>query len=171
MILLSHPIGNEFVREALVAFDRAGMLAEFWTAISWNSRSAINRAIPRSIRELFARRSFPESVQLRTRTLPARRRGRSIVAARNRNVQHRLGFSRIGQESRAATRQDRQSSRSLRLRRRRSPNILCGARPRSPTNLRSADRLLASWAANLCGRSGAGTRMGADVDGHTRQLG
>ncbi len=26
MILLSHPIGNEFVREALVAFDRADML-------------------------------------------------------------------------------------------------------------------------------------------------
>jgi glycosyltransferase involved in cell wall biosynthesis len=101
MILLSHPIGNEFVREALVAFDRAGMLAEFWTAISWNSRSAINRAIPRSIRELFARRSFPESVQSRTRTLPAREVVRLLAGAVGVSSRHETGTFSIDSVFRA----------------------------------------------------------------------
>jgi alpha-maltose-1-phosphate synthase len=91
MILLSHPIGNEFVREALVAFESAGMLAEFWTAISWNPKSAINRALPRSVRELFARRSFPESVRSRTRTLPAREALRLVAGAAGLSSRHETG--------------------------------------------------------------------------------
>src|SRR5262245_42861942 len=95
MILLSHPIGNEFVREALMAFDRAGMLAEFWTGISWNSKSAINRALPRSVRELFARRSFPESIRARTRTLPAREAMRLLAAAAGISPRHETGVLSI----------------------------------------------------------------------------
>jgi starch synthase len=91
MILLSHPIGNEFVREALVAFEGAGMLAEFWTAISWNPKSKINRALPRSVRELFARRSFPESVRPRTRTLPAREALRLLAGAAGFSTRHETG--------------------------------------------------------------------------------
>lgn len=91
MILLSHAIGNEFVREALLAFDRAGMLAEFWTAISWNPKSPINRALPRSVRELFARRSFPESIRTRTRTLPARETLRLLAGAAGISSRHETG--------------------------------------------------------------------------------
>ena len=65
-------IGNEFVRQALAAFDRVGMLREFWTTISWNPSAPINRLFPRSVRELFGRRSFPESVRSRTQTVPFR---------------------------------------------------------------------------------------------------
>lgn len=95
MILLSHPIGNEFVREALVAFDRAGLLAEFWTAISWNPKSPINRALPRSVRELFARRSFPESVRSCTRTLPAREALRLLGGAAGFASRHETGVFSI----------------------------------------------------------------------------
>ena len=91
MILLSHAIGNEFVREALIAFDRAGMLAEFWTAISWNPKSAVNRVLPPSVRELFARRSFPESIRTRTRTLSAREALRLLAGAAGISSRHETG--------------------------------------------------------------------------------
>lgn len=91
MILLSHPMGNEFVREALVALDQGGMLAEFWTAISWNPKSPVNRALPQSFRELFGRRSFPESVRLRTHTLPVREALRLLAGAAGFYSRHETG--------------------------------------------------------------------------------
>jgi len=91
MILLSHPIGNEFVREALVAFDQAGMLEEFWTAISWNPKSPINRALPQSLRELLGRRSFPDSVRSRTHTLPVREALRLFGGAAGLRSRHETG--------------------------------------------------------------------------------
>lgn len=91
MIVLSHPIGNEFVREALVAFDRAGLLAEFWTAISWNRKSPINRVLPASLRELFGRRSFPESIRSRTHTLPVREAARLLAGAAGFSSAHETG--------------------------------------------------------------------------------
>jgi len=72
MILLSHPTGNEFVRATLDAFDRAGILCEFWTTLSWNSKSPINLALPRRLREILQRRSFPATIRARTRTIPRR---------------------------------------------------------------------------------------------------
>src|SRR5438270_11262822 len=72
MILLSHPTGNEFVRATLDAFDRAGMLCEFWTTLSWNSKSPINLALPRRLREILRRRSFPAAIRARTRIIPRR---------------------------------------------------------------------------------------------------
>lgn len=91
MILLSHPIGNEFVREALVAFDQAGILAEFWTTISWNPKSPANHALPQSLRELLGRRSFPESVRSRTHTLPAREALRLLAGAAGFSSRHETG--------------------------------------------------------------------------------
>ena len=91
MILLSHPIGSEFVREALVAFDHAGMLSEFWTAISWNSKSPLNRALPQSLRELFERRSFSESVRNRTRTAPLREAIRLFAGVAGFPSRHETG--------------------------------------------------------------------------------
>jgi len=46
-------IANEFVRHALEAFDRAGMLREFWTAISWNPNSPLNRFLSKISRRAF----------------------------------------------------------------------------------------------------------------------
>jgi starch synthase len=91
MILLSHPVGSEFVREALLAFDRAGMLSEFWTTISWSQQSAINRMLPESLRKLFGRRSFPESIQSRTRTFPVREALRLLAGAAGISSRHETG--------------------------------------------------------------------------------
>jgi alpha-maltose-1-phosphate synthase len=91
MILFSHPIGNENVREALVAFDGAGILSEFWTTISWNPKSTVNRMLPASLRELFSRRSFPESVRSRTHTAPIREALRLFAAGAGFSSRHETG--------------------------------------------------------------------------------
>jgi alpha-maltose-1-phosphate synthase len=91
MILLSHPTGNEFVRAALEAFDRAGVLGEFWTTISWNPAAPINRLFPRSARQLFGRRSFSESVRSRTHTVPFREVVRLIAGAAGSSPRHETG--------------------------------------------------------------------------------
>src|ERR1700693_6124536 len=96
MILFSHPIGNENVREALVEFDRAGMLSEFWTTISWNPKSTVNRMLPPSVRELFSRRSFPESVRSRTHTAPIREALRLFAAGAGFSSRHETGSRRLG---------------------------------------------------------------------------
>lgn len=91
MILLSHPTGNEFVRAALAAFDRAGMLGEFWTTLSWNSKSAINRVLSPRFRAVLQRRSFPDSIRSRTRTLPLRETIRLLAGAIGVTSKHETG--------------------------------------------------------------------------------
>jgi glycosyltransferase involved in cell wall biosynthesis len=91
MILLSHPTGNEFVRHALTAFDHAGMLGEFWTTLNWNSKSAINRALPRRLCEILQRRSFPNSIRSRTRTVPEREMIRLLAGTIGLSSKHETG--------------------------------------------------------------------------------
>jgi glycosyltransferase involved in cell wall biosynthesis len=81
MILLSHPTGNEFVRAALDAFDRAGMLGEFWTGLSWNPKSAMNPLLPPRLRRTLERRAFSETIRSRTHTVPLREILRLTIGA------------------------------------------------------------------------------------------
>jgi glycosyltransferase involved in cell wall biosynthesis len=92
MILLSHPTGNEFVRAALAAFDRAGMLGEFWTTVSWNSNSPINRALAPRLREMLQRRSFSESLRSRTHVVPFREMVRLFGGAIGIRSKHETGW-------------------------------------------------------------------------------
>jgi glycosyltransferase involved in cell wall biosynthesis len=78
MILLSHPTGNQNVRNACAAFADAKMLAEFWTTLSWNPEAPVQRVLPRALRALLQRRSFPKSVMSRTHLVPWREIGRLI---------------------------------------------------------------------------------------------
>lgn len=78
MILLSHPTGNQNVREALAAFDDAGLLAEFWTTLSWNPDGLVHRFLPRSLQDLLGRRSYRKTLRDRTHTLPLREMGRLL---------------------------------------------------------------------------------------------
>ena len=59
-VVVVHPTGNEFVRHALLGLDSARLLAEFWTCISWNSRSLLNATMPGSLTVELQRRSFPQ---------------------------------------------------------------------------------------------------------------
>lgn len=92
MILLSHPTGNEFVRAALEAFDRAGMLGEFWTTVRWNSNSLINHVLPPRLREMLQRRSFPGSIRSRTHVVPLREMVRLFAGAIGVTSKHETGW-------------------------------------------------------------------------------
>lgn len=81
MILLSHPTGNENVRQAALAFREAGWLREFWTCVSWNPDASVNRLLPHSVRQQLSRRSFDPRLRAVTRTAPGRETGRLLVTA------------------------------------------------------------------------------------------
>jgi starch synthase len=81
MILLSHPTGNENVRQAALAFREAELLREFWTCVSWNPDASVNRLLPHSLRQQLSRRSFHPSLRAITRTAPAREMGRLLFSA------------------------------------------------------------------------------------------
>ncbi len=70
MILVSHATGNQNFRHAALAMAEAGLLAELWTAISWNDRSFINRLLPAGLRAELQRRSFPEALRPFIHTRP-----------------------------------------------------------------------------------------------------
>jgi alpha-maltose-1-phosphate synthase len=71
-VLLSHPTGNENVRNALRGLAEAGMLTEFWTTIAWNQESGWNRFLPRKMQALLARRSFAAVPREAIRCVPWR---------------------------------------------------------------------------------------------------
>ena len=91
MILLSHATGNEFVRAALAAFDRAGMLGEFWTTLSWDPESPVNRLLPRGLSDILRRRAFPEAIRSCTRTVPFRESIRLLAGAIGISSKHETG--------------------------------------------------------------------------------
>ncbi len=80
MILLSHPTGNANVRHAAMALAESGLLAEYWTCVSWNPESPLNRLLPRGLRQQLARRALPEILHARTHHLPWREAGRMLAA-------------------------------------------------------------------------------------------
>ena len=97
MIILSHPTGNENVRQAAVAFAKANLLEQLFTTINWNPASAFDRILPSGIRESFRRRSFPQMVRCRTRSLPVREAARLFFGAIHLPLwsEHERGFLSI----------------------------------------------------------------------------
>jgi alpha-maltose-1-phosphate synthase len=97
MIILSHPTGNENVRQTALALAEANLLEQFWTTINWNPGSAFDRILPPSLRESFRRRSFPEMVRCRTRSLPVREAARLFFGAIHLPLwsEHERGFLSI----------------------------------------------------------------------------
>jgi starch synthase len=81
MIILSHPTGNENVRQAGLALAEADLLERFFTTINWNPRSRFDQLLPARLRQTLWRRSFPEAVQKRTTSLPFRETARLLFGA------------------------------------------------------------------------------------------
>src|SRR4051794_19133881 len=71
-VLLSHPTGNENVRNALLSLVENDMLAEFLTTIAWDPQSRWNTLLPRKLRTQLARRSFPIAHRDRIKSMPWR---------------------------------------------------------------------------------------------------
>ena len=57
-VLLSHPTGNQNVRNAVKGLAESAMLAEFWTTLVWDPESIWSRMIPQGLRSQLVRRSF-----------------------------------------------------------------------------------------------------------------
>jgi alpha-maltose-1-phosphate synthase len=60
MVVLSHPTGNQFVRQALLALEETSLLEAFCTTVCWDDRWKINTLLPQHMRSELNRRSFPE---------------------------------------------------------------------------------------------------------------
>ena len=71
-VLLSHPTGNQNVRNALRSLTENRMLAEFWTTIAWNPGPPWNQALPSGLRMQLARRAFEEAPRERVKCVPWR---------------------------------------------------------------------------------------------------
>ena len=71
-ILLSHPTGNQNVRNAIVSLAERKMLAEFWTTVAWDAQSGWNWLLPRRVRTLLERRAYLDVPRDRVRSVPWR---------------------------------------------------------------------------------------------------
>ena len=87
-VLMSHPTGNQNVRNALRSLVEHGMLAEFWTAIAWNRESRWNRLAPSGVQVQLARRAFGEAPIDRVKCVPWREIVR--LGARSSLLKHLL---------------------------------------------------------------------------------
>lgn len=70
MILLSHPTGNQYTRNAARALLEGNLLAEFWTSVAWRSDGIINHFLPKGLRTQLARRTFRDLPTQYVRTTP-----------------------------------------------------------------------------------------------------
>ena len=58
-IVLSHPTGNQNVRNALLALYREESLLRFYTTIGWSRDNPLLQLIPSGVRNRLSRRSYP----------------------------------------------------------------------------------------------------------------
>ncbi|MDQ2867331.1 MAG: glycosyltransferase family 4 protein [Verrucomicrobiota bacterium] len=91
MILLSHPTGNENVRQVARAFADAGLLDEFWTSLSWNPDSTMAKFLPARMQALLGRRSFPGNVRARVHSRPWRELARLLLPSNSALMRHETG--------------------------------------------------------------------------------
>ena len=71
-VLLSHPTGNQNVRNALRSLVEHEMLAEFWTTFVWSPESPWNLLLPDGMQAQLARRAFPEAPARQVKSVPWR---------------------------------------------------------------------------------------------------
>ena len=81
MLILSHPIGNANVREAVRALNDVGLLAEFWTSLAWHPEHPLAKMFPRSLSRELRRRTFSHVHRDQVHCYPWLEAGR-LVASR-----------------------------------------------------------------------------------------
>jgi len=78
-VAISHPHGNENVRQACLALAQAGMLDRFWTCLAWNPDGPLHRHLPRRLTRELERRSLPPEVRPLQRLHPWRELARLVL--------------------------------------------------------------------------------------------
>lgn len=93
MILQSHPTGNSYVRQTALGLYEAGLLAEFWTCINWNSDAPLARLLPEKLTRQLARRAFSPEIRALTHVYPLREIARLLAPSLKLNAltQHETG--------------------------------------------------------------------------------
>lgn len=93
MILLSHPIANENVRQTACALNEAQLLAEFWTCVHWKNGGLLDQIVPGSLRDQLRRRCFPPELTPLIRTVAWREYGRHLAGRLRLNwlMKHETG--------------------------------------------------------------------------------
>jgi alpha-maltose-1-phosphate synthase len=71
-VLISHPTGNQNLRNALRSLAENEMLAEFWTTIAWDRESLWNKVLPSGVRSQLARRAYADAPKDRVKCVPWR---------------------------------------------------------------------------------------------------
>jgi len=71
-VLMSHPTGNQYVRNALRSLVERDMLAEFWTTITWDCESSLNRLLPSRLQRQFDRRCYENVPKAKLKSFPWR---------------------------------------------------------------------------------------------------
>jgi glycosyltransferase involved in cell wall biosynthesis len=96
MILLAHPFGNANVRAVLSAFDQAGLLAKFVTALGWSNASPLVHELPSNLRSQMARRGY-ELPHYKIKIFPAREIVRLLAQKMRQRwlVEHERGWASI----------------------------------------------------------------------------
>lgn len=79
MLILSHPTGGACARRAALAFQRAGVLGEFWTCLHTPESPVLQRMFPGAYQRL-ARRTFPSELGPHLHAAPIREIGRLMAA-------------------------------------------------------------------------------------------
>ena len=69
-MIISHPTGNQNVRNAALAFERAGLLERFYTTVAWRPDSFIARMLPSSIVSTLQRRGYETLPKEKVSTYP-----------------------------------------------------------------------------------------------------
>src|SRR5580704_5013150 len=87
-VLISHPTGNQNVRNALASLAKREMLAEFWTTIAWDPLSRWNLLLPAGTRMLLERRAYAEVPRELIKCVPWREMVR--LGAKPRFLNHLL---------------------------------------------------------------------------------
>ncbi len=72
LVLISHPTGNQNLRNALRSLVDHEMLAEFWTTIAWDQKSYWNKILPSGLRAELERRSYADVPNDRVKCAPSR---------------------------------------------------------------------------------------------------
>jgi glycosyltransferase involved in cell wall biosynthesis len=78
MVVVSHPTGNQNVRQVLHALEEASLLDRFHTTVYWDAAWKINNLLPGVIRAELNRRTYPQTPRNRIRVTPVREAARLI---------------------------------------------------------------------------------------------
>ena len=92
-MIISHPTGNQNVRNAALAFQRADLLERFFTTVAWKSDSIMSGILPRSIVSTLQRREYGMLPKEKVSTYPAREACRhlAIILKLDALIRHETG--------------------------------------------------------------------------------